>query len=151
MVTKRNLQCYCIKCECLKTNLHLSCWTGHAFMALLFSLSNTPEDCCRDFMPAILNEPPGKQKGVSFGVIWIRRNQWIHHGKGFIISSDASWSKRSWIVDPDLNLQPHTKLNVLISQGKFICWGMAWIGIRKEWSLTGEIEGWEKMVLFTVN
>ena len=126
--------------------LNWACFNGFAF----FSLNNTREDCYKDFMIAILNEPPGKQKGVSFGVIWIRRNQWIHHSKGFIISSDASWSKRSWIVDPDLNLQPHTKLNVLISQGKFICWGMAWIGIRKEWSLTGEI-GWGKMVLFTVN
>ena len=126
--------------------LNWACFNGFAF----FSLNNTREDCYKDFMIAILNEPPGKQKGVSFGVIWIRRNQWIHHSKGFIISSDASWSKRSWIVDPDLNLQPHTKLNVLISQGNFICLGMAWIGIRKEWSLTGEI-GWGKMVLFTVN
>lgn len=36
MVTKRNLQCYCIKCECLKTNLHITGWTGHALMALVF-------------------------------------------------------------------------------------------------------------------
>ena len=161
MVTKRNLQCYCIKCECLKTNLHLSCWTEHALMALLFFIKQHTWRLLQGFHDCHIEWAPRKTKGCvplgrsGLGSGTNESTKRIYHFLWCIMTQEIldcwSWSRLfQWNTLFDLNLQPHTKLNVLISQGKFICWGMAWIGIRKEWSLTGEIEGWEKMVLFTV-
>ena len=66
--------------------LNWACFNGFAF----FSLNNTREDCYKDFMIAILNEPPGKQKGVFLWGDLDQDQKPMNPQKGFIISSDAS-------------------------------------------------------------